>query len=62
MRMSATRLWEPFVTRTPVEPRRGQYLCVGALSGRLARLEVTDVQQYDYVRFNVVIWEWRQPR
>lgn len=41
------------------EPLPGQYLCVGTASGRLARLEVTDVQQYDHVRFNVVIWEWR---
>jgi hypothetical protein len=46
--------------KDPVEPRRGQYLCVGTASGRLARLEVTDVQQYDYVRFKVIIWKWQK--
>jgi hypothetical protein len=43
----------------PIDPQPGQYLCVRTAPDRLARLEVTDVQQYDYVRFNVVIWEWR---
>jgi hypothetical protein len=47
-------------TQDAVDPQPGQYLCLGTASGRLARLEVTDVQQYDYVRFNVIVWEWRK--
>ena len=43
----------------PIDPKPGQYLCLGTALGRLARLEVTDVQQYDYVRFNVIVWKWR---
>jgi hypothetical protein len=50
---------EAFGSNNPVEPRSGQYLCVGTDSGRLARLEVTDAQ-YDFVRFNVIVWELRK--
>jgi hypothetical protein len=44
----------------PFEPQPGQYLCIGTASGRLAWLEVTDVSEYDYVRFNVVTWKWKE--
>jgi hypothetical protein len=46
--------------KDPIDPRPGQYICLGTASGRLARLEITDVQQYDYVRFNVIIWKWQK--
>jgi hypothetical protein len=36
-------------------PQPGQYLCVGTPGGRIAGLEVIEVD-YSYVRFNVTVW------
>jgi hypothetical protein len=44
----------------PLEPRPGQYLCVATAPDRLAPLEVTDVDEYDYVRFDAAIWKWQE--